>query len=156
VADRKTLYCSFCGKSQHEVRKLIAGPTVFICDECVELCDDIVKDDLGKLGLQHVRETFLHPKFDSIALEELAKVEFASGEALLQAVGLAVDAGPLNAREVLQQIIDGFDSKIAVQMTRNRIALIEKKLGQNEEDVVNKLRERLEQLREYERCQLAG
>src|SRR5262245_60536784 len=36
----KTLYCSFCGKSQHEVRKLIAGPTVYICDECVELCND--------------------------------------------------------------------------------------------------------------------
>ena len=39
----KTLYCSFCGKSQHEVRKLIAGPTVFICDECVALCTDIVE-----------------------------------------------------------------------------------------------------------------
>ena len=37
---KSTLYCSFCGKSQHEVRKLIAGPTVFICDECVELCND--------------------------------------------------------------------------------------------------------------------
>jgi len=41
------LYCSFCGKSQHEVRKLIAGPTVFICDECVELCTDIVREDAG-------------------------------------------------------------------------------------------------------------
>ena len=40
-----TLYCSFCGKSQHEVRKLIAGPTVFICDECVELSKDILRDD---------------------------------------------------------------------------------------------------------------
>lgn len=40
-----TLYCSFCGKSQHDVRKLIAGPTVFICDECVALCDDIVEDE---------------------------------------------------------------------------------------------------------------
>src|SRR6516164_5819614 len=47
-----TLYCSFCGKSQHEVRKLIAGPTVFICDECVELCKDIIREEtksaLGK------------------------------------------------------------------------------------------------------------
>ncbi|MDP6388694.1 MAG: ATP-dependent Clp protease ATP-binding subunit ClpX [Alphaproteobacteria bacterium] len=42
---KNTLYCSFCGKSQHEVRKLIAGPTVFICDECVELCMDIIKED---------------------------------------------------------------------------------------------------------------
>jgi ATP-dependent Clp protease ATP-binding subunit ClpX len=40
-----TLYCSFCGKSQHEVRKLIAGPTVFICDECVELCNDIIREE---------------------------------------------------------------------------------------------------------------
>jgi ATP-dependent Clp protease ATP-binding subunit ClpX len=43
--DNNTLYCSFCGKSQHEVRKLIAGPTVFICDECVELCMDIIKEE---------------------------------------------------------------------------------------------------------------
>ena len=42
----KILYCSFCGKSQHEVRKLIAGPSVFICDECVELCNDIIREDL--------------------------------------------------------------------------------------------------------------
>jgi len=42
---KNTLYCSFCGKSQHEVRKLIAGPTVFICDECVELCMDIIRED---------------------------------------------------------------------------------------------------------------
>jgi ATP-dependent Clp protease ATP-binding subunit ClpX len=42
---KNTLYCSFCGKSQHEVRKLIAGPTVFICDECVELCRDIIHEE---------------------------------------------------------------------------------------------------------------
>jgi ATP-dependent Clp protease ATP-binding subunit ClpX len=51
---KNTLYCSFCGKSQHEVRKLIAGPTVFICDECVELCMDIIREehktDLVKSG----------------------------------------------------------------------------------------------------------
>ena len=43
---KNTLYCSFCGKSQHEVRKLIAGPSVFICDECVELCNDIIREEL--------------------------------------------------------------------------------------------------------------
>ncbi len=43
--NNSTLYCSFCGKSQHEVKKLIAGPTVFICDECVELCMDIIKEE---------------------------------------------------------------------------------------------------------------
>jgi len=46
----KLLYCSFCGKSQHEVRKLIAGPSVFICDECVELCDDIIREEISEGG----------------------------------------------------------------------------------------------------------
>ena len=42
----KLLYCSFCGKSQHEVRKLIAGPSVFVCDECVELCSDVIRGEM--------------------------------------------------------------------------------------------------------------
>lgn len=46
----KLLYCSFCGKSQHEVRKLIAGPSVFICDECVELCNDIIREEVTESG----------------------------------------------------------------------------------------------------------
>ncbi|MDU8929080.1 ATP-dependent Clp protease ATP-binding subunit ClpX [Alisedimentitalea sp. MJ-SS2] len=49
---KNTLYCSFCGKSQHEVRKLIAGPTVFICDECVELCMDIIREETKNAGLK--------------------------------------------------------------------------------------------------------
>ena len=49
---KNTLYCSFCGKSQHEVRKLIAGPTVFICDECVELCMDIIREETKSAGLK--------------------------------------------------------------------------------------------------------
>jgi ATP-dependent Clp protease ATP-binding subunit ClpX len=46
--DEKLLYCSFCGKSQHEVRKLIAGPSVFICDECVDLCNDIIREEINE------------------------------------------------------------------------------------------------------------
>jgi ATP-dependent Clp protease ATP-binding subunit ClpX len=46
VTGEKLLYCSFCGKSQHEVRKLIAGPSVFICDECIELCNDIIREEI--------------------------------------------------------------------------------------------------------------
>ncbi len=46
IADEKLLYCSFCGKSQHEVKKLIAGPSVFVCDECIELCNDIIREEL--------------------------------------------------------------------------------------------------------------
>ncbi len=49
---KNTLYCSFCGKSQHEVRKLIAGPTVFICDECVELCMDIIREETKTSGIK--------------------------------------------------------------------------------------------------------
>ena len=48
----KVLYCSFCGKSQHEVKKLIAGPSVFICDECIELCNDIIRDEVPAEGAE--------------------------------------------------------------------------------------------------------
>ena len=50
-SSEKTLYCSFCGKSQHEVKKLIAGPSVFICDECIDLCNDIVREELPQTVL---------------------------------------------------------------------------------------------------------
>ena len=51
-SSEKTLYCSFCGKSQHEVKKLIAGPSVFICDECIDLCNEVIRDELpaGEAG----------------------------------------------------------------------------------------------------------
>ncbi|MFN3614616.1 MAG: ATP-dependent Clp protease ATP-binding subunit ClpX [Rubrimonas sp.] len=58
---KSTLYCSFCGKSQHEVRKLIAGPTVFICDECVELCMDIIREET-KSGLVRSSDGVPSPK----------------------------------------------------------------------------------------------
>ena len=58
---KNTLYCSFCGKSQHEVRKLIAGPTVFICDECVELCMDIIREE-NKSSLVKSRDGVPTPK----------------------------------------------------------------------------------------------
>ena len=48
----KLLYCSFCGKSQNEVRKLIAGPSVFICDECVDLCNDIIREEVQEAGTE--------------------------------------------------------------------------------------------------------
>ncbi len=57
----KILYCSFCGKSQHEVRKLIAGPSVFICDECVELCNDIIREELEEKG-QTARSSLPKPR----------------------------------------------------------------------------------------------
>ena len=59
--DKETLFCSFCGKSQKEVKKLIAGPTVFVCDECVELCMDIIKDD-GKNNKIKLSQDIPKPK----------------------------------------------------------------------------------------------
>lgn len=58
--DGKLLYCSFCGKSQHEVRKLIAGPSVYICDECVDLCNDIIREELE--GAKESKELTALPK----------------------------------------------------------------------------------------------
>ncbi|WP_206484476.1 ATP-dependent protease ATP-binding subunit ClpX [Thalassotalea sp. G2M2-11] len=57
----KLLYCSFCGKSQHEVRKLIAGPSVFICDECVELCNDIIREEIKEIAPKQEQESLPSP-----------------------------------------------------------------------------------------------
>ena len=58
----KLLYCSFCGKSQHEVRKLIAGPSVFICDECVDLCNDIIREEIQESASEGTGDTLPTPK----------------------------------------------------------------------------------------------
>lgn len=55
----KTLYCSFCGKSQHEVKKLIAGPSVFVCDECIDLCNEIIRDEVPNATIEKVNASEL-------------------------------------------------------------------------------------------------
>ncbi|MGB5101828.1 MAG: ATP-dependent Clp protease ATP-binding subunit ClpX [Steroidobacteraceae bacterium] len=67
--DGKLLYCSFCGKSQHEVRKLIAGPSVFVCDECVELCNDIIREELEEKA-EKTREKLPKPQEIKRVLDE--------------------------------------------------------------------------------------
>ncbi len=62
TSNKNTLFCSFCGKSQHEVKKLIAGPTVFICDECVELCMDIIKEEVKTNGGKGTKSSIPAPK----------------------------------------------------------------------------------------------
>ena len=57
----KLLYCSFCGKSQHEVRKLIAGPSVYICDECVDLCNDIIREEIKEVAAPRERSALPTP-----------------------------------------------------------------------------------------------
>ena len=68
----KVLYCSFCGKSQHEVKKLVAGPSVFVCDECIDLCNDIIREESAtSVGSQDVTETHLPtPKEIAAFLDE--------------------------------------------------------------------------------------
>ena len=66
--DGKLLYCSFCGKSQHEVRKLIAGPSVFVCDECVELCNDIIREELERAVLTHLGDAQRSKVSDAVAV----------------------------------------------------------------------------------------
>ncbi|MDP1887148.1 ATP-dependent Clp protease ATP-binding subunit ClpX [Polaromonas sp.] len=56
ASGEKTLFCSFCGKSQHEVKKLIAGPSVFVCDECIELCNEIIRDELPVIAADDARK----------------------------------------------------------------------------------------------------
>jgi ATP-dependent Clp protease ATP-binding subunit ClpX len=73
---KNTLCCSFCGKSQREVRKLIAGPTVFICDECIELCKDIIGEE-NKSSLVKSRDGIPTPKdlTEDVVVEDFADYE---------------------------------------------------------------------------------
>ena len=66
----KLLYCSFCGKSQHEVRKLIAGPSVFICDECVDLCNDIIREEVQEAQAESSATKLPAPKEISGILDQ--------------------------------------------------------------------------------------
>lgn len=68
--DGKLLYCSFCGKSQHEVRKLIAGPSVFICDECVDLCNDIITEEVQEADAESAGEKLPKPKEINAILDQ--------------------------------------------------------------------------------------
>ena len=68
--DNKLLYCSFCGKSQHEVKKLIAGPSVFICDECVDLCNDIIREELLDETVEHEKKKLPSPEEIKNILDE--------------------------------------------------------------------------------------
>jgi len=70
VENDRLLYCSFCGKSQHEVRKLIAGPSVFICDECVELCKDIIREEIQEKAVAGVGSSLPTPREIKKILDE--------------------------------------------------------------------------------------
>jgi ATP-dependent Clp protease ATP-binding subunit ClpX len=67
--DDKLLYCSFCGKSQHEVKKLIAGPSVFVCDECVDLCNDIIREEMQEMSAEEADSKLPTPREINAALD---------------------------------------------------------------------------------------
>jgi ATP-dependent Clp protease ATP-binding subunit ClpX len=83
--DGKLLYCSFCGKSQHEVRKLIAGPSVFVCDECVELCNDIIREELDD-QTEHSQEKLPKPQEIKTVLDEYVIAQQSAKKVLSVAV----------------------------------------------------------------------
>src|SRR5665213_861302 len=114
--DGKLLYCSFCGKSQHEVRKLIAGPSVFVCDECVELCNDIIREELEERA-ERTRDKLPKP-------QEIKKVldEYVIGQERAKRV---LSVAVYNHYKRLQtRGADGVRSRDEVELAKSNILLI--------------------------------
>ena len=114
--DGKLLYCSFCGKSQHEVRKLIAGPCVFVCDECVELCNDIIREELEERA-ERTRDKLPKP-------QEIKKVldEYVIGQERAKRV---LSVAVYNHYKRLQtRGAEGVRSRDEVELAKSNILLI--------------------------------
>src|SRR5262244_3763178 len=113
--DGKLLYCSFCGKSQHEVRKLIAGPSVFVCDECVELCNDIIREELEDRA-ERARDKLPKPHDIKKVLDEYVIGQERAKKVLSVAV--------YNHYKRLQTRSGGTRSKDDVEIAKSNILLI--------------------------------
>lgn len=112
----KLLYCSFCGKSQHEVRKLIAGPSVFICDECIELCNDIIREEMqGDEATKLVKSSLPVPQEISQTLNQYVIGQASAKKILSVAV--------YNHYKRLRNLAKGTDSD-DIELSKSNILLI--------------------------------
>ncbi len=109
----KLLHCSFCGKSQHEVRKLIAGPSVFICDECVELCNDIIQEELSETDTDEKSQHLAKPKEIHAILDEYVVGQTKAKRALSVAV-----------YNHYKRLFYGVDDDDAIEISKSNILLI--------------------------------
>ena len=101
-ASAPTLYCSFCGKSQHEVAKLIAGPSVFICDECVDLCDGIVSDQAPESYIEARQALAAKSTEELVVLRAKARTSVTRARQLLNTIrAVGSDDGPSSGLDEL-------------------------------------------------------
>ena len=118
ASSEKVLYCSFCGKSQHEVKKLIAGPSVFICDECIELCNDIIRDEVApdKAGAKAARSDLPVPTEIKAILDQYVIGQDVAKRTLAVAV--------YNHYKRLRHMGNGAAKEAGVELSKSNILLI--------------------------------